>query len=155
MSAPKHPTRQSHVNRATFAAAPQYSGAVRPELFAGRREARLAKPLGLTQFGVNQVVLAPGAATALRHWHEAEDEFVYVLAGTVVLIDDNGPHELTAGGFAAFPAAIPNAHHFVNRGSAPATLLVIGSRRPGEDVVHYPDDGIGPFRRPPLSPAGS
>src|SRR6185437_5458050 len=87
------PTRVSHIDQVPFAATPQYDGAIRPELFVGRREARLAKPLGLTQFGVNQVELNPGAATALRHWHETEDEFVYVLAGTVTLIDDNGAHD--------------------------------------------------------------
>jgi uncharacterized cupin superfamily protein len=141
-------TRTGHVSASPSVASPAYGGAIRPELFAGRAEARLAKPLGLTQFGVNQVRLLPGAATALRHWHEAEDEFVYVLEGVATLVDDNGEHELEAGGYAAFAAGVANGHHFVNRSAAPVALLVIGSRRPGEDVVHYPDDAIGPFRRP-------
>ena len=97
-------------------------------------------------------MLGAGRRNGARHWHEVEDEFVYVLGGEATLLDDNGAHVLAAGGFAAFPAGVANAHHFVNRSTAPATLLVVGSRRPGEDVVHYPDDGIGPFRRPPLSP---
>jgi uncharacterized cupin superfamily protein len=120
---------------------------IHPEWFVGRREARLSKPLGLTQFGVNRVILDPGAATALRHWHEAEDEFVYVLQGAVVLIDDNGEHDLSEGAFAAFPAGAGNAHHFLNRSDAPATLLVVGSRRPGAETIHYPDDGIGPISK--------
>ena len=120
---------------------------IRPELFAGFHEARLAKPLGLTQFGVNLVILDPGMRTALRHWHEAEDEFAYVLTGQAVLIDDNGDHLLSEGDFAAFPAGAPNGHCLENRSEAPVRLLIVGSRRPGEDVVHYPDDPIGPFRR--------
>jgi RHS repeat-associated protein len=54
-----------------------------PEPLRGRcteREKRvLGDPLGLTHFGVNLVRLPPGAASALRHWHSLEDEFVMVL----------------------------------------------------------------------------
>ncbi|MEO7224258.1 MAG: cupin domain-containing protein [Devosia sp.] len=115
--------------------------------FAGRAEKRLAKSVGITQFGVNQVTLAPGARTALRHWHEAEDEFVLVLVGAPSLIDDNGEHVLRAGHMAGFPAGAANAHHLVNNSSEPATLVVVGSRKPGEETVHYPDDNFGPIRK--------
>jgi uncharacterized cupin superfamily protein len=115
--------------------------------FAGHREARPGKATGLTQFGVNVVILDPGAQTSLRHWHEAEDEFVYVLEGSATLLDDNGAHELGPGGFAGFPAGIANAHHFVNRSPAPVKLLVVGSRRPGGETIHYPDDDFGPIHK--------
>lgn len=118
---------------------------IHPERFTGFHEGRLAKPLGITQFGVNHVTLDPGAWSSLRHWHTTEDEFVYVLAGEVVLIDENGEHPLAEGGFAAFPAGAPNGHHLQNRSQAQARLLVVGARRPGEETVHYPDDPIGPF----------
>jgi uncharacterized cupin superfamily protein len=109
---------------------------------------------GLTQFGVNRAVLQPGAATALRHWHEHEDEFVIVLAGIVTLVDDTGEHELTAGDCAGFKAGEPNGHHIVNRSSSPAILFEIGTRSPNE-VAHYSDvdlvlnkiDGQGHFTR--------
>lgn len=120
---------------------------VRAAAFEGRHEARLARLVGLSQFGVNHVTLDPGAMSALRHWHEAEDEFVYVLNGQVTLIDENGEHTLMEGSFAGFPAGVANAHHLVNRSAAPATYLVVGSRRPGEETIHYPDDGIGPIRK--------
>jgi hypothetical protein len=73
---------------------------IKPELFAGNHEGRLGKLVGMTQFGVNQVTLDPGSISSLRHWHEAEDEFVYV-----------------------------------------------GSRRPGAETIHYPDDRVGPIRK--------
>jgi uncharacterized cupin superfamily protein len=56
----------------------------------GREKAALGDVVGLTQFGVNLTHLKPGAASALRHWHEAEDEFVYVLEGEIMLIEDGG-----------------------------------------------------------------
>lgn len=120
---------------------------VRPELFAGWAERRLGKAVGMTQFGVNHLTLQPGAASSLRHWHQAEDEFAFVLSGTVTLVDDNGEHLLGEGAFAGFPAGVANGHQLVNRSDAPVTLLVVGSRRPGEETVIYPDDAIGPFRK--------
>lgn len=124
-----------------------YDNQLRPELFTGVYEGRLGKAVDLTQFGVNFVTLEPGSASALRHWHEGEDEFVYILEGNLTLIDDNGEHELGAGHFAGFPAGIANAHHLINRSAAPASYLAIGSRRPGEDTCHYPDDDLGPVSR--------
>jgi uncharacterized cupin superfamily protein len=120
---------------------------IKPELFAGKHEGRLGKRVGVTQFGVNHVTLEPGAVSALRHWHEAEDEFVYVLSGRLVLLDDNGEHVLEEGSFAGFPAGSSNAHQLANRAQEPASFLAIGSRRPGEDTVHYPDDDLGPIRK--------
>src|SRR5215475_4898143 len=47
--------------------------------FAAREKRALGDPLGLTSFGVNLTRLPPGTASALRHWHSLEDEFVMVL----------------------------------------------------------------------------
>src|SRR5437764_4004064 len=112
-----------------------WSGRVKPELFAGKHEAGLARTVDITQFGVNHVTLEPGSISALRHWHEAEDEFVYVLSGRLVLVDDLGEHAMEAGSFAGFPAGCSNAHHLQNKSNAPASLLVIGSRKPGEETI--------------------
>jgi uncharacterized cupin superfamily protein len=120
---------------------------IKPERFTGKHEARLGRLVGVTQFGVNHVTLDPGAMSALRHWHEGEDEFVFVLRGQLTLIDDNGPHILEGGAFVGFPAATANAHHLMNVSNEPATYLVVGSRRPGEDTVHYPDDDFGPIEK--------
>ena len=58
---------------------------------------RLGLASGLTQFGVNLVRLAPGAWSSQRHWHEREDEFVYVVEGEAVLVTDSGEQVLRAG----------------------------------------------------------
>ena len=115
---------------------------IRPEWFAGTHEAQLGKAVGMMQFGVNQVILDPGARSSLRHWHEGEDEFVYVLSGTLVLIDENGEHALSAGSIAGFPAGEANAHHIANRSDALAAFLVVGTRKVGRETIHYPDDGF-------------
>ena len=116
-------------------------------LFEGRRKRQLGDFVGLTQFGVNLTVLEPGAHSALRHWHEGEDEFIYVLSGEVTLIDDRGERVLGRDSFCGFPAGVENGHHIANLGAEPASFLEIGSRCPGADTVHYPDDDFGPVKR--------
>jgi uncharacterized cupin superfamily protein len=116
---------------------------VKPELFTGRLEAQLGKAVGIVQFGVNHVVLKPGSISSLRHWHEGEDEFVYVLSGDLILIDENGEHALTAGSIVGFRAGSANAHHLANKSQIPATFLAIGTRKVGQETIHYPDDAIG------------
>ena len=123
---------------------------IHPEWFTGQHVLRLARVLGVTQFGVNHLTLEPGAYSALRHWHEQEDEFVFVLEGELVLIDENGEHALSAGMYAAFPASEANAHHLCNRSASIARLLSIGTRHRGAETVHYPDDDVsfdGPLIR--------
>ena len=75
----------------------------------GREKAALGDVVGLTQFGVNLTRLKPGAASALRHWHEAEDEFVYVLEGEITLIEDGGTTVLQPGAAAGFKAGLMRA----------------------------------------------
>jgi hypothetical protein len=38
---------------------------------------KLGDQAGLTQFGVNLLLLVPGAWSGRRHWHTGSDEFVY------------------------------------------------------------------------------
>jgi len=123
------------------------AGFLRRAWFDGRTRRALGKALGLTQFGVNHTTLEPGAYSALRHWHEREDEFVYVLDGRLTVVDDNGAHEIGPGEFCAFPAGVANAHHVANFGEHPVVFLEIGARRREDDVAHYPDDDLGPVRR--------
>src|SRR5665811_321031 len=91
---PSCASRRPSNSAALTASGTSVPDAVKAALFEGRREAQLGKAVGLRQFGVNHITLASGAYSALRHWHEAEDEFVYVLFGEVTLIDDNGTHRL-------------------------------------------------------------
>jgi uncharacterized cupin superfamily protein len=117
-----------------------------PEAFkarlGGRSKRKLGDPFGLDQFGVNLTELAPGAMSALRHWHTHEDEFVYILEGEVTLITDAGDEVLRPGDCMGFKAGVRDGHHLVNRTPRPVRYIEVGSRRPGSDEVSYPDDDI-------------
>lgn len=105
---------------------------------AGRSSLRLGEAGGLSQFGVNLVILQPGAVSSLRHWHLNEDEFVMITEGTCILVQDAGEVEMRPGDCAAFPAGNPDGHHFINRTAAVAKFLVIGSKAKTE-VATYSD----------------
>lgn len=110
----------------------------------------LGDAAGLTQFGAHLERLRPGGRSALRHWHETEDELVYVLEGRVTLVEDVET-ELGPGDAAAWRAGDPVAHRLENRTDAPVVYLVVGTRA-ARDVIHYPDDDLvtikdGPRRR--------
>ncbi|MEO1090434.1 MAG: cupin domain-containing protein [Pseudomonadota bacterium] len=99
---------------------------------------RLSDAADLTQIGVGEVELLPGGATSLMHWHEVEDEFVYVLDGEVVLVEqDGGEQVLRAGDSAGFKAGVANGHTFENRADRPARLLEIGPRTAPTETAHY------------------
>lgn len=104
----------------------------------GRWRKRLGDAAGLTQFGVNLTTLKPGAWSAQRHWHEAEDEFVYVLEGELVLCENGGETLLKAGDAAGWKAGTANGHCLINRSPRDAVYLEIGSRAVRERV-EYPD----------------
>lgn len=124
-------------------AAPTVNGTTYPEEFAApckpRRRWRLGEAVGLDQFGVNLLRLPAGTWSSQRHWHETEDEFVWVLEGEVVLVEDDGETVLTAGDCAGFKAGVPNGHVLQNRSEAEVVLLEVGSRNPGGDAVDYSD----------------
>jgi uncharacterized cupin superfamily protein len=105
---------------------------------ADRIRQRLGDAGGLTQFGVNLLQLPPGAWSSQRHWHSAEDEFVYMISGEVVLITDDGEQVLHAGDCAAFPRNTPDGHHLVNKSGATAVCLEVGTRTT-DDFTVYPD----------------
>jgi uncharacterized cupin superfamily protein len=121
---------------------PVKTGSIYPEpyasMMAGRSSLRLGDAGGLTQFGVNLVMLEPGAMSSLRHWHRHEDEFVMVTEGECILVQDAGETVMRPGDCAAFPAGNADGHHFLNRSTSVAKFLVVGTRAPRE-VATYSD----------------
>lgn len=120
-------------------------GAGYPRMFLagleGRAKTALGDAGGLTQFGVNLTRLPPGCQSALCHWHEKEDEFVYVLQGELMLIEEDGETRLGPGDAAAFKAGVAKGHLLVNRAAGDALYLEIGTRD-AADRVHYPHDDL-------------
>lgn len=130
-------------NKVDFNTVPVVTGSRYPAPFdvpcAARTRQRLGDAAGLTDFGVNLLRLPPGVWSSQRHWHTAEDEFLYVLEGEVVLVTDAGEHILKAGDCAGFKAGVADGHQLQNRSQREAVMLEVGSRKAADDEVDYPD----------------
>jgi len=124
-----------------------------PPEFAQRMTGRVKRPLGdlfaLRNFGVNLTTLRPGGSSALFHRHSAQDEFIFILEGEVVLVTDNGEQHLAPGMCFGFPAG-GTAHHLINRSDKDVIYLEVGDRTAGDEVT-YPNDDLqavlGPERQ--------
>ena len=114
---------------------PVKSGTIYPAPYdaevAGRSSLRLGDAGGLTQFGVNIVILAPGAKSSMRHWHLNEDEFVMITQGACTMMQDAGPTIMQVGDCAAFPAGNTDGHCFINHTDTEARFLVVGTQGQG------------------------
>lgn len=104
---------------------------------AKRHYRRIAPAAGIQDFGVSHVVLEPGGISSQRHWHEDEDEFVIMLEGEAVLVEDEGETIMRPGDLAAFPKGVANGHRLVNRSTAPCVFVAIGKWATTD--CHYPD----------------
>ena len=105
---------------------------------AGREKQKIGDAVGLSQFGVNIARIKAGGASALRHWHESEDEFIYVLEGELVLQENASETVLRPGDAAGWRANGGIGHCLINRGARDAVYLEVGTRSKAERV-HYPD----------------
>src|SRR6516162_3480422 len=99
---------------------------------------RVGDAAGLTQFGVNLVRLPPGTWSSQRHWHSREDEFVYLLEGTAILVTDAGEETLGPGDCVGFKAGVNSGHCLQIRADRDVVFLVVVSRV-ADDSVEYPD----------------
>ena len=101
---------------------------------------RFAPVSGLGDFGVSHIELKPGAWSAQKHqkyWHEDEDEFIVMLAGVAVLVDDSGHTPMRPDDCAAFPKNDGNGHVLINESGESCSYIVIG--KPAASDCHYPD----------------
>lgn len=93
---------------------------------------------GLTQFGARIEVLAPGAQSAIKHWHAREDEFLMMLEGEATLHEGDATHALSAGDVVTWKAGAPLGHCVENTSDRDVRYLIVGTRGQG-DTITYPD----------------
>lgn len=93
----------------------------------GRWKKRLGPVIGMNRLGATHVVLKPGAWASHRHWHDTEDEFLVMLSGEAVLVEDEGETILRTGDMAAWAAGVKNGHHLINRSDTECSFVCLSA----------------------------
>lgn len=109
------------------------------------RDADYTRHFGFARLGIHHVRLLPGRRTSFPHAESAEDEFIYVIAGTPDVWLDGHLHRLSPGDAVGFPAGTGLSHTFLNNSDAEVTLIVVGDRPRAENRILYP---TRPDRKP-------
>lgn len=107
----------------------------------GREKRKLGDLFGLTNFGVNIVKIEQGGFSSLRHCHDRQDEFIYILEGNPTLHTNEGATLLAPGMCAGFKAGNGQAHNLENRTDRDVWYLEIGDRTPNDHAT-YPDEDL-------------
>ncbi|MGP1609505.1 MAG: cupin domain-containing protein [Burkholderiales bacterium] len=116
------------------------------DVVKGRLKRKLGDLFGLGNFGVNLTELQPGGCSALAHHHTRQDEFIFVVEGTLTLLLDGEAQTMHAGDCYGFKAGSGIAHQLLNRSNAPASYLEVGDRSDGDEVA-YPYDDLKAAKR--------
>lgn len=115
------------------------------------RRAKLGEQAGAERLGASLFELAPGSAAFPLHYHLGNEELLIVISGAPVLRTLEGERSLQAGEVVAFRLGEDGAHQIVNRGEAPARILIV-SEMNAPDIVVRPESGkLSAFGRAPGS----
>ena len=107
----------------------------------------LRRRLGVTAFGLNQMVLRPGERGRI-HRHERQEEVYLVMRGTLTLEVEGEPRDLAEGDLVRVAPEL--RRQLVNRGPGTCVVLAVGAagEHAGRDGLAYGDwDDENP--RPP------
>lgn len=90
---------------------------------APERFHRLRKPLGVTSFGINQMVLEPGQRMRI-HLHEHQEEVYLVLAGRLTLEIEGEEHDFGPDELVRISPEV--RRRLLNRGPDRVSVLALG-----------------------------
>ncbi|MFC7135958.1 cupin domain-containing protein [Halobaculum litoreum] len=104
----------------------------------GWRRKKLAAAAGGDDLGCSLYELPAGKRAWPYHYHSANAEALYVLAGEGTLRHADGETRLRAGDYVALPAGPEGAHRVVNDADDTLRYLALSTMRDPEVLV-YPD----------------
>ncbi len=123
----------------------------RLERASAERLVALRRRLGVSSFGINQLVLAPGQRGRI-HRHERQEEVYLVLEGCLTLLVEGAESELGEGELIRVAPRL--RRQLVNRGPGPLVLLALGGEgehhgRDGEAFASWEQQsGVSPQQLP-------
>ena len=92
---------------------------------------------GLTQIGLHIVRLEKDRDSTEYHYHDADEEFLYVISGRGFAVIGDERHDVGPGDVMAFPHGSPP--HTLSNPFEEDLVYLMGGERNSSDVVHYPN----------------
>jgi uncharacterized cupin superfamily protein len=106
------------------------------------RSAAAGPAIGAELLGASVYEIDPGESVNPYHYEGVEEEWLLVLAGTPILRDPDGEHQLVAGDVVAFPAGPAGAHKVSNRSDGAVRIVMLSTIPRNEiSICVYPDSG--------------
>jgi uncharacterized cupin superfamily protein len=96
----------------------------------------LSDVVGMERIGIHLVRLEPGRESTQFHYHDADEEFLYVLQGCGIAEIGDDEFEVGPGDFMGFVA--PSKPHSMRNPFKTDLVYLMGGERNSSDVVHYP-----------------
>lgn len=113
------------------------------------RRKRLGAAAGGDRLGTSLYELPPGRRSWPYHYHEGNEEALYVLAGTGTIRLADETESLEAGDYVALPTGEHGGHRVINDSAEPLRYLML-STMDDPDVTVYPDsEKVGVFAGAP------
>jgi uncharacterized cupin superfamily protein len=103
---------------------------------AVRMTRTLSDAAGLTRLGVHIVRLETNRDSTQFHFHEATEEFIYVLSGRGIADIGDEQFDVGPGDFMGFTA--PSEPHAMRNPYAEDLVYLVAGEHVANDVVHYP-----------------
>jgi uncharacterized cupin superfamily protein len=103
---------------------------------AVRHTRTLGEAAGLSRIGVHLVRLESGRDSTQHHFHDADEEFLYIVSGRGIAHIGDEQFEVGPGDFMGFPA--PSPAHSLSNPFDSDLLYLMGGERNAVDAVHYP-----------------
>jgi len=104
------------------------------------RRKQLSGATDAEKLGCSLYEIDPGHCSWPYHYHAANEEALFVLAGSATLRTEAGDQPLTEGEFVVLPTGERGAHQVVNDGDEPVRYLML-STMAEPDVTVYPEMG--------------
>ena len=121
---------------ATIAAMPERAHVHQFNDQALRLTRTLSDAVGLQRIGVHLVRLPGGMESTQFHYHDSDEEFIYILNGRGIADIGESSFDVNAGDFLGFPA--PSPAHLLRNPFTDELVYLMGGERNAADVVHYP-----------------
>jgi uncharacterized cupin superfamily protein len=103
---------------------------------AVRMTRSLSDAVGMQRIGIHLVRLSPGRYSTEFHYHDSDEEFLYVLSGRGIAEIGDESLEVGPGDFMGFGA--PSQPHAMRNPFDEDLVYLMGGERNVSDVVHYP-----------------